>query len=248
MSLDSASEPRTEGMMKSMLWQTLFLWLAHGSFHLYINVFFCYHTYVGIVGGCWWFTHILRSEDAFQACWGDRDLPADPLPDAPAPNDVGVGGDNAIGEEPPVPSTPPAGPVPPPADTLPEGAPSPVPSPSTPPEAGPAEPASPKWDPLRPSCPQVTWDPAIDESQRPRGLTPEADAYWAYHNAMRDAKPSVDEKSVPSTVEDSPKDNAMVCISDDEDDLSRQDLSKAFDEVADKEGASGFLLEKIIEE
>ena len=186
----------------------------------------------------------MKPEDAFQAFQRDKNPPANPLrSEAPRPNDVGVVGGNDAVEEPPLPSTPPAGPIPPPSPPpgLPEGAASsPVPSPSS----VNAEPASPKWDPLRPSCPQVEWDPAIDESQRPRGLTPEADAYWAYHKAMQDANPGKDDKSIPSTVEDSPNDKAMVCISDDESDLPRQDLSRAFEEAAEKQGSSGLLLDK----
>ena len=191
------------------------------------------------------------NEDLFQA----HAPPAPRAPPAPEP----AGGD--AGEEPPLPISPlspasarPAGPSPLPSpcssrEPSPEHGPSPPPSPqyspSPPPspQHGPSRPPSPKFsfaDGQPPSCPQATWDPDLDESQRMPGLTPENEAWLAHQKALKDAActPAPGDTSVPSTAVDSPLDpnNNMVCISDeDEPVLPPRDLSNALESAARKE-------------
>ena len=107
--------------------------------------------------------------------------------------------------------------------------------------AGPPPPPSPATafrfeEGQRPSCPHVEWDSQVDESQRPDGLTPEADAWNAFQKSLKDAMD--DHKScdsVPSTVPDrSEAENDVVCISDAEDPIPR-DLYPVLDAVAERQ-------------
>ncbi len=68
----------------------------------------------------------------------------------------------------------------------------------------------------KPSVPQAMWDPDLDESRRPDGLTPENEAWLAHQRALRDAgKKDGEDWSVPPTIHDSPQD-AVVAVSDEE--------------------------------
>ena len=112
-------------------------------------------------------------------------------------------------------------------------------------------PHTPKFDfgdPPRPSCPQVLWDSQIDESQRPRGLTPEADAWKALQAEVekeRNTHPMGD--SVPKTVVDSPMEGGEgkpLVISDEEfdDGISRNLLDEL--QAADESASSGQLFKQ----
>ena len=127
----------------------------------------------------------------------------------------------------------------------------PIPPPT--PQHSPSPPPSPKFsfaDGQRPSCPQATWDPELDNSQRMPGLTPENEAWLAHQKSLKSAAcTSVsDDASVPSTAVDSPLDpkaasnDNMVCISDeDEPVLPPRDLANALDSAARKEESTGLM-------
>ena len=114
-----------------------------------------------------------------------------------------------------------------------------------------AHPHTPKFDfgdPPRPSCPQVLWDSQIDDSQRPRGLTPEAEAWKALQEELgkeNNTHPMGD--SVPKTVVDSPVTRGgdkMCVISDDEsDDGVARNLMDDLQAV-DESASSGQLLKQ----
>ena len=148
----------------------------------------------------------------------------DDVHEAPAAND----GYEGVGEEP----------LPAPASAM-------IPaSPSSPKHPAPSQPPSPKFrfhDGQRPSCPQATWDPEVDNSQRVPGLTPENEAWLEYQKSMQISGGMTDEVSVPSTVVDTPPaklDAEPMCISDDEP-MDPRDLSLDLDEAAREEPISG---------
>ena len=126
-------------------------------------------------------------------------------------------------------------------------------SPTSPKHAAPSPPPSPQFrfgDGQRPSCPQATWDPEVDNSQRMPGLTPENEAWLEYQKtqkSLNNAGGMTDEPSVPSTVVDSPPakvDAEPVCVSDDEP-MAPRDLSPDLDQAVGKEEPiSGLIMKK----
>ena len=122
-------------------------------------------------------------------------------------------------------------------------------SPTSPKHAAPSPPPSPQFrfgDGQRPSCPQATWDPKVDNSQRMPGLTPENEAWLEYQKSLNNAGDMPDEASVPSTAVDSPpaQDAEPVCISDDEPMVPR-DLSPDLEQAVGKEEpTSGLIMKK----
>ena len=101
----------------------------------------------------------------------------------------------------------------------------------------------------QPSCPQVQWDPLTADSQRPPGLTPEAEAWQeaqrALHAANQDLErsPVVTELDAPSTT--SPN-RECVEISDSEPEVPvARNLSLSFAAVGVPEvSVAGLLLQK----
>ena len=201
------------------------------------------------------------NEDAFQTHAPRVDGPAPAVAGPPERDD-----DDAHADEPPLPVSPPSpasplpspqhGPSPPPNpqhDPSPPPSPQHGPSPPPTPQHSPSPPPSPKFsfaDGQRPSCPQATWDPELDNSQRMPGLTPENEAWLAHQKSLKSAAcTSVsDDASVPSTAVDSPLDpkaasnDNMVCISDeDEPVLPPRDLANALDSAARKEESTGLM-------
>lgn len=156
----------------------------------------------------------------------------------------------------------PAGPLPPPTELpqaeIPAAQPDPQESPDpyavpSPPEESPV-PSPPQGlpDPLtppemeggqfpfgwKPSVPQAMWDPDIDESRRPDGLTPENEAWLAHQRALRDAGNKKGGDSVPPTVQDSPQ--AVVAVSDEEVEITPRNLSPDLEAAACGSSGLGF--------